>query len=256
MINYKVLGEGIPIYFIHGNNLSLESMEIIYEPLFKDSNYMRIYIDLTGMGDSKANYNIDSSSKIIEILLQKIDELTSNQKFYLVGHSYGGYLSLGINQVREDDVLGLFLTCPVVYAKNNERIKASHKNFYEENLNIEDELFEDYLNMNVVINRNTWEMYQRIIKSGIEKCDMEYNEFLGREENKYYKLENESEIFNTSNRLTLVLGLYDNVVGYKDQISKALDSNFELHLLSNAGHNLMIDDTRFLQFIAKKFWDL
>lgn len=65
MINHKIFGEGIPIYFIHGNGLSLESMELIYEPIFKNTNYMRIYIDLPGMGDSKADYTIDSSSKMI-----------------------------------------------------------------------------------------------------------------------------------------------------------------------------------------------
>ena len=46
------------------------------------------------------------------------------------------------------------------------------------------------------------------------------------------------------------------MVGFKDQINKVLDNNCELHLVNNAGHNLMIDDTRFLQFVAKRFWDL
>lgn len=165
-------------------------------------------------------------------------------------------MSLGINQEREDNVLGLFLTCPVVYAENNNRTVEKHINVIEDNVNINDEFFKDYLDMNVLINRNTWDMYQRLIKTGIEKCDMKYNEFLGREENKYYKLGNENELLNTSNRLTLVLGQYDNVVGYKDQISQVLDNDCELHLVNNAGHNLMIDDTRFLQFMAKRFWYL
>lgn len=256
MINHKIFGEGIPIYFIHGNSLSLESMEVIYEPVFKNTNYMRIYIDLPGMGDSKADYTIDSSSKMIEVLLEKIDNITPHQQFYLVGHSYGGYLSLGINLEREDNVLGLFLTCPVVNAENNKRTIEKHRNVIEDSININDEFFKDYLDMNVLINSNTWEMYQRLIKPGIVKCDMKYIEFLGREDNKYYKLGNENELLNTSNRLTLVLGQYDNVVGFKDQINKVLDNNCELHLVNNAGHNLMIDDTRFLQFVAKRFWDL
>ena len=56
-------------------------MEVIYEPVFKNTNYMRIYIDLPGMGDSKADYTIDSSSKMIEVLLEKIDNITPINNF-------------------------------------------------------------------------------------------------------------------------------------------------------------------------------
>lgn len=256
LLNYKTYGEGTPIYFIHGNCLSLESMSYIYEPLFKMHRYKRIYVDLPGMGDSEANYNLDSSSKIIESLSTLIDELTPDEKFYLVGHSYGGYLSLGINNIRNNDAIGVFLTCPVVYAESDSRKVEKHKSFIQEDFRAEDSLFDDYLDMNVMINKDTWKMYQQTIKPGIEQCDMKYNEFLNRDAGKYYKLDNEHELYKISNKGTIILGKYDHIVGYQDQIKETMNSNFEIHLLDNAGHNLMIDDTTFLYSIARRFFDL
>lgn len=70
-------------------------MKYFYEPLFtKENQIKRIYIDLTGMGDSQG-HSVNNSDEICDIIAQFILEQTGGKKVSMVGHSYGGYLCLG-----------------------------------------------------------------------------------------------------------------------------------------------------------------
>ena len=93
-IYYEIVGEGKPVIIIHGRSpdhrLMMKCMESVFQ---KYEGYKRIYIDLPGMGKSNAPNWINSSDRIVEVLITFIEEIISTEKFLLVGESYGGYLA-------------------------------------------------------------------------------------------------------------------------------------------------------------------
>lgn len=54
-IYYEIIGEGIPIFMIHGWGVNHRIMSGCMEPVLENCNYhfKRIYFDLPGMGNQK-----------------------------------------------------------------------------------------------------------------------------------------------------------------------------------------------------------
>ncbi|MGY4105421.1 alpha/beta fold hydrolase [Ignavigranum ruoffiae] len=254
-MHYEIYGQGQSIYFIHGHGLSLVSMVETYEKIFSDlSNYQRIYIDLPGMGQSVADYQLDSSHAIAKALVELIKSLTPDDQIILFGHSYGGYLSLAINYLMPERIKKIFLTCPPVKAIKEERKLAEHKNVCFSEFEIDPKYAKAYYNMSVVISPETLRRYQRISLPGIEVFDSDYDKFLQREDQRYLKLPFEAEMYAMDPQLCLILGRNDQIVGFKDQIKAFIDKdNASIYLIENAGHNIMIDQLDFVRDSAKAF---
>jgi pimeloyl-ACP methyl ester carboxylesterase len=94
-LNYKVLGKGYPVVFLHGFLESLTMWEYL-----KISNFpfMSILIDLPGHG---ASLNEDDKEPSIDFMAFKVQEVLSDLKinnFSVVGHSMGGYVSLFLKE--------------------------------------------------------------------------------------------------------------------------------------------------------------
>ena len=117
IVYYEIQGEGKPIFIIHGWGMDHKIMSGCLEPVFakKDNLFKRIYIDIPGMGQSKAGPEIKTSDDILKILIATIDFLLPKQDFLLIGESYGGYLARGLVRHLFSRVLGLILLCPLVY---------------------------------------------------------------------------------------------------------------------------------------------
>ncbi|WP_167630434.1 alpha/beta fold hydrolase [Listeria valentina] len=259
-VHYKEFGEGVPIYFIHGNGLSLESMIYFYEGLFDTkSRFNRVYLDIPGMGESRINRGTKNSDDVLLELKYFIDRHSKGQPIILCGHSYGGYLCLGLARIFLNQVSGFFLTCPVVKARKKERDLAQHKNIFEEKVEpvCNQEFFSDFLNMNVCIKEQTWFDYQQSILPGVKKG---INEFWEHIEDDDYAFSFENTLFNDISEVngTTLLGKFDQIVGFADQeqlmTDKVHKKNKEVFILDEAGHNLPIDvkdelNMHFLKFI-------
>ena len=96
ILEYKVVGQGKPILFFHGWGMDHRNMSGCFEPVFlkHEQQYRRIYVDLPGMGTSKAGESITSSDDILEVLHLFAKDIIG-EPFLLVGESYGGYLARG-----------------------------------------------------------------------------------------------------------------------------------------------------------------
>ena len=77
------------------------------------SEYILIYLEW----ENRMLNWINSSDRIVEVLITFIEEIISTEKFLLVGESYGGYLAKGILAKMFERVSGLLLVCPVVVAE-------------------------------------------------------------------------------------------------------------------------------------------
>lgn len=245
-LSYEVYGQGKTIYFLHGLGLNNKSMSTIYEPLFTENDrFRRVYIDLPGMGSSLTSKTLNSSDAVLHCIKTFIQTDTENDKIAICGHSYGGYLALGLNYLLADRISTIFLTCPVTIADATKRIKEPHLSIQKEQVfpTINKASFPDYLSMNVQIHPQSWIMYQKSILPGLET----FNEAF------WTKLQEKSYSFSSEDSLSLVnrhtklkghvlLGKNDAIVGYKDQ-KKFFEpfSTIDVTILDQAGHNLPID---------------
>ncbi|MDZ5418671.1 alpha/beta hydrolase [Lacticaseibacillus rhamnosus] len=96
-LHYNKIGVGKTIYFLHGMGLDGHSMAAFYEPRFtsEERHFARLYPDLPGMGNSPATSALQSADDVLAQVHAFI-QATSEGPCYLVGHSYGGYLALGL----------------------------------------------------------------------------------------------------------------------------------------------------------------
>lgn len=110
---YSDSGKGPAIVFIHGWLESHTTFSNIIKLL--SDKYRCISIDLPGFGESDAidNITLNKISKTLEILLDKIGV----RKYYLVGHSLGGAVTLVYADKHKDEVKKIVLISPFVTFK-------------------------------------------------------------------------------------------------------------------------------------------
>ena len=92
-LNYKIVGQGYPVVFLHGFLESISMWEYIQIEKFP---FQSILIDLPGHGKS---LNEDDKEPSIDFMAEKVLNLLSKLKisiFSVVGHSMGGYVALEV----------------------------------------------------------------------------------------------------------------------------------------------------------------
>ena len=68
IIDYDVIGTGMPVLIIHGWGISKLTMKGAFEPIFSEvDGYKRFYIDLPGMGNSEHG-DVKNSDDILKLL--------------------------------------------------------------------------------------------------------------------------------------------------------------------------------------------
>ena len=106
-IHLRIMGEGEPIFLLHGSFASLHTWEVWQKEL--SPYFMTITLDFPGHGltgpDDLKRYSIEDYS----VLVQQIAEKLSISKFHLAGNSMGGAVALQIASSRPDKVLTLAL---------------------------------------------------------------------------------------------------------------------------------------------------
>ncbi|VDK14073.1 hypothetical protein OAL24_00871 [Oenococcus sicerae] len=201
-----------------------------------------------------ASTSSNTSDDVLEIIIQAIQEIIGNKQFILYGHSYGGYLALGIASRLKSKILGAFLTCPVVTAIDSDRQRGEHINIFKEEVlpSKNKEYFTDFLNMNVVISQRTWKSYQELIIPGLQT----ENQLFVKNLKSHYALTFEESIKKTNYPfpITIMVGRNDQVVGYEEQLQFiAHNSNGAIVLLNQTGHNLIIDQREVVIFHLSMF---
>ncbi|HHP5606246.1 TPA: alpha/beta fold hydrolase [Bacillus paranthracis] len=250
-IYYEIVGEGKPVIIIHGcapdHRLMMECMESVFQ---KYEGYKRIYIDLPGMGKSNAPDWINSSDRVVEVLIPFIEEIISTEEFLLVGESYGGYLARGILTKLFERVNGLLLVCPVVVAEPEKRILPDKQVILqdEELLNkLTSMEREAFCELAVIANEYTYKRFQEEIKPGLDVANYEFIERL----QKNYSLTIDFHRKKYEKPVLLLAGRQDISVGYQDIIEIIDDyPRATLAVLDMAGHNLQIEQPELFESLV------
>lgn len=112
-IEIRRRGMGRPLFVIHGWSADHRYMMADLEPNFDESStWQRIYFDLPGHGTTVAPDWLNNQTQMLEILTKVIEQVIGDQKFGVIGNSYGGYLSLGLARTIPEQLLGVALLVP------------------------------------------------------------------------------------------------------------------------------------------------
>lgn len=107
MVHVRFMGEGEPIFLLHGSFSSLHTWDVWQREL--SPYYMTISLDFPGHGltgpDEQKRYSIQDYSALVLSLAEKLDL----EKFHLAGNSMGGAVALQIASNRPEKVLTLNL---------------------------------------------------------------------------------------------------------------------------------------------------
>jgi pimeloyl-ACP methyl ester carboxylesterase len=115
---YSDSGEGLPVVFLHGFCETSDIWAGIQSHLVK--NFRVITIDLPGFGGSPLldyTFSLEGVAKEIKNFLDSI----KLNKYVLIGHSLGGYITLAFAELFEDKLLGLGLFHSSVFEDNSEK---------------------------------------------------------------------------------------------------------------------------------------
>jgi pimeloyl-ACP methyl ester carboxylesterase len=245
-LSYAMEGAGTPVLMIHGFSLDHHSMRACMEPVFalRPGRWMRIYLDLPGMGASPAPPWKGSSDRMLQTLLRFLDAVIPGRDFLVAGDSYGGYLARGIVHARPLRVLGLLLICPVILAPAAARDVPPLTV-----VSRDEELFAglasaeraDFSATAAVQTRRTWERFHAVIGPAVSRGDAEFLKGLHGEGYPYSFDVDDLEVPFLRPSLFL-LGRQDSVVGYRDAWKLAVHyPRASYVVLDGAGHSLEVE---------------
>lgn len=244
-INYEVFGEGKPIIMLHGYYVDHRIMSGCMEPIFNNvDKFKRIYIDLPGMGKSDCADWIMSSDDILNILIEFINKIIGNEKFLIVGESYGCYLTRGLIYKMPNRIDGIALICPLIIPDYNKRNVEEHIVIDKDDellIKLSSEEAEDFSASFVCQNQKIYERYKNEVISGIKLANDEFLQNIMQNAYEFsFNVDDLKEKFNKP--AIILLGKQDDCVGYKDAWS--ILENFpraSFAILDKAGHNLQIE---------------
>lgn len=249
-IHYKVYGEGKPIVILHSMGTDYRAMSAWLEPLFSENNrFKRIYVDLPAHGLSSINDQFKGTEEMVESVKALIHKVIGEQRFSLIGMSYGGYVAQGIMDVLKDQVEGICLIAPAVH---NRLGKLPEKVVLVEEENLAVQLDEDieaaYRALMVIQNQITLERFLAEVQPGRKLADKDFLTSNWRETDYFLKKEPYKECEELKGPALFLLGRQDYICGYEDQyrLSKKF-SAATFTVLDGAGHMVPIEKRELVQ---------
>lgn len=112
-LHVETVGTGTPVLALPGLGCDLRLMSGLLEPVFaRVPDHRRIYVDLPGSGHSPAT-DLASTAEVVAAVEAVVDVEIGDDRFLVVGESFGGYVAREVARRRRSRVAGLALVCPV-----------------------------------------------------------------------------------------------------------------------------------------------
>ena len=253
IIDYEIIGEGVPVLIIHGWGIDRTTMQGAFEPVFESlGGYKRFYIDLPGMGMSEHG-DVHNSDDIL-VLLHGFAVEVIGERFMLVGQSYGGLLSRGfVNRFREL-VLKLILLVPCVIPGVRQGRVEPHRIIEKDDAllaSLSKEDYDSFTLMNVVLTAPVWERYKKNLMPALARADWDFlnSDLEGSFSFDVDDMEPVPEI-----PTLIIAAKQDTEVGYKDQFDlMRIYPSSTYCAVEKAGHNLQIEQPEIFENIVRSW---
>jgi pimeloyl-ACP methyl ester carboxylesterase len=257
-LHYEAVGQGKPILMLHGAPLDHRALLECMEPIFQiREGWLRIYLDLPGMGKTKGGNWITSADQMLEIIFEFIDRVIPKQSFVLVGHSYADYLARGIIYQRRQAVDGLFLLAPwIKYTHKDRRVPERVTLVEDESLlsQLTPDEADNFAFGAVVQDRKNWERFRDEWLPGMLTYDPQFFDQLLDHTPFSFEVDTLSEPF--VKPVLVLMGRQDHISGYRD--SWDILENYPratFAVLDRAGHRLQIEQADLFNALANEWLD-
>ncbi len=261
-VYYTVVGEGTPVVMVHGMGVDHRTMSGCMEPVFEGrrEGWQRIYFDLPGMGRTPGVDWIQTSDNVAELVLHVIDGIIPNQRFLIVGESYGGYLARAVVRAWPARVAGMLLICPLVVAADAQRDLPPQEIVYREDAALEALGPEDrrWLDMFVADQRvEHCRRFRLEMQAGLESGDPAFQARLRQDVQAYPFSFDVDDLPAPFRGPSLIFaGRQDCLVGYRDAWRLVeLYPRATYAVLDRAGHALQIEQAELFSCLVHEWLD-
>ena len=256
-IYYEEVGSGRPLVALHGAPLDHRHILNDLEPLFVNrAGWRRIYPDLPGMGKTRAADWITHQDHMLDIVLAFIDTIAPEERFVVVGTSYGGYLARGVVYRNGTQIDGMFINVPVIEADES-KAELPQQQVIKEDAVFLAALRPDEQNMRdfiVVQSPELLQEFRQWFSPAGAMADHAFLERLDKNNSFSFNVDLLSEPFPAPS--LILTGRYDNWCGYRDGF-KILDNypRATYVVLDRAGHALAIEQKALYRALADEWLD-
>jgi pimeloyl-ACP methyl ester carboxylesterase len=217
-VHYEICGEGRPILILHGWPIDHTYMMRALEPIFEDlRGWKRIYLDLPGMGKTSGVERIKTHDDMLDVVVKFIDNVITDEDFYLVGQSYGAYLARGLIHKKGASINGLMMYVPLIFTNRAKRNLPEHTILFE-NPDYLEELKSKNLEESIVFvtdqNEECLDNLRNVTIPSLTTADFEFLDSIDFE--KEFSFCRDDEVLSFVKPTLIVVGRQDSVVGYKD----------------------------------------
>ncbi|KOP82223.1 alpha/beta hydrolase [Bacillus sp. FJAT-21945] len=253
-INYEVHGSGFPILIMHSMGTDHLSMTSWIEPIFQTiKGFKRIYIDLPAHGKSVIEENFSSSDDMLISILDFVDCIIPNQKFSLIGFSYGGYLAQGILHTRKTNVKSICLLSTALHIRD--RTLPKREVFTKDNILLSQLDPDICVAIETLMNyqdKQHIEYFLKEIQPGRLLANKKFLHSKWREKGYFLSEEPFKNMEELSQPALFIMGKQDSICGYKDHISLLNKfSNATFAILDQTGHMIQIEKRQIVQCLVQ-----
>ncbi len=243
-IHCEIRGTGRSLVILHGFDVDHRMMLDAVEPVLASRpGWQRIYFDLPGMGKTPAIDSVTSTDDMLDVVLATVDALIPNQRFALVGQSYGGYLARGVLARRADRLDGMALICPAIIADRKSRdlppkVVLTRDPALLASLPPADA--KDFEGVFVIQTEATWRAFRDSILPAIRAANDPFLERIQKQYSFTFPVDALPRPFERP--VLLLAGRQDAIVGYRD--AERILENYprgSFVVLDRAGHSLHIE---------------
>jgi pimeloyl-ACP methyl ester carboxylesterase len=260
-IHYELLGEGRPIIMLHGWSMDHRHMVNDMEPLFRHRDgWKRIYLDLPGHGTTPGKDWITDQDKILDVVLDFIDNVISGQRFVVVGTSAGAYLARGVVHHRSALIDGVLLTVPLIVADDTKRNVPSPVTLVADSVlvsELEPDEAEGLFQITVVQSRKVVDYIRANVPSASETGDQAFQAKIREHpENYAFSFDVDALPKPCPAPTLMVTGRQDSVAGYRDAW-EILDNypRGTFVVLDRSGHFLGIEQEDLFRALVGEWLD-
>ncbi|MFS4482544.1 alpha/beta fold hydrolase [Hyunsoonleella sp. 2307UL5-6] len=233
---YTDTGNGVAVVLLHGF-LENSSIWSVFIPTISQKNRV-ICIDLLGHGKTGCLGYINTMDKMADAVYTVLDHLKI-KKFYVLGHSMGGYVALALAKKHQNNIEGLCLINSTARADTTEKklnrdraikaVKENHKTFIK-------------IAITNLFNSENHSVFSEEIKAiKQEALKTPLQGIIAALEGMKIRKNNTSYFRNYTFKKMIILGKEDPVLDYNTVVNETYNTNIEIVLFPD-GHMSYIEN--------------
>ncbi|PKR79860.1 hypothetical protein CW751_12965 [Brumimicrobium salinarum] len=248
ILNYRIIGNGCPVIFLHG----FLECNTMWNNLIPHLKNMRIYaIELPGHGKSRLTSTTLSLPKIALAVHETIQHLGLTH-FSILGHSLGGYVALSLAKIQTEGIENIVLLNSHPWAdsesKKKDRDRAAKVVAYNKNLFLKEAIPKLYYQPHLFETK-----INALIEEAYEMDNLAIIQTLMAMRDRGNCLD---VLKNGKHKITIIQGEYDTLIPINKTLQMAEETQTPIHVIEGIGHMAHHEATQQLAKILNRIFEL